>query len=557
MFRTCSVQDLDQAKLWFCAQELSLQANAPPVRCIWLPHQHEAAALLQKFVRVAAHYPWVMHVPSLPKLLTDAYAALQQRKQVKPGPLILLLTIFACALNSWTGADSSPSSPYPSVAVAIDRAKVFVDAAFDIVNISKDNTLLPIEAVQGLIVLAFLLIKLEGLSRRCRFLFATCFWMARELGLHRIDHPSNKASADTVEAEIARRAFWYLAASDWQAAARFDGANEGLYFWQHRQIITRRPRHVNDDNIFEEKPMSFPTDMSYPLHRIKISEICRKWVDRQPLSSAHLGGPSSEDIMDVDMEFEALLSEVQPFFSMSQEDLIEKYQLRQDKASDIVQQGHTLRFLLFSQRCKIHLPYLTKGYTLGEYRFSRTRCVESARMLIQSQSHLLEAGAMNGTLFPFAGLLLGVFMASIVLFVDLCMLKAHGQENLHRTEVCQALRLLESARHESETIARFVDSLTDILRKHKITPPKYPVADGSSVPTIQASNAAVMSDTLMTPDSNCFAGVSNEVNMGDFGTNDEDLSAYFRDLAENFGQGNGIGEYDWDNILSDLNTSFV
>ena len=184
-------------------------------------------------------------------------------------------------------------------------------------------------------------------------------------------------------------------------------------------------------------------------------------------------------------------------------------------------------------------------------------------MLIQSQSHLLEAGAMNGTLFPFAGLLLGVFMASIVLFVDLCMLKTQGQENLHRTEVCQALRLLEGARHESETIARFVDSLTEILRKHKISPRKNPMrpdtSDSSAEAATPVAQAVNVPETLMTPESSAFIGANGDMIMADstMPMGDEDLSDYFKDLAERFGQGIGTDQYDWDNILSDLNSSFV
>jgi hypothetical protein len=73
-------------------------------------------------------------------------------------------------------------------------------------------------------------------------------------------------------------------------------------------MITRKPRHVNDEDMFLEQPLSVPTTMSYPLHRIKISEICRNLVDRNPLASAHLGGPSCGDVMDIDTDFQILLN---------------------------------------------------------------------------------------------------------------------------------------------------------------------------------------------------------------------------------------------------------
>jgi hypothetical protein len=170
---------------------------------------------------------------------------------------------------------------------------------------------------------------------------------------------------------------------------------------------------------------------------------------------------------------------------------------------------------------------------------------------------------MNGTFFPFAGLLLGVFMASIVLFVDLAMNKVQGHQSLHRIEVCQALRLLESARHESETIARFVDSLTELLRKHKITSLKDAVYLDHLATDVDRSrqNAAVaeLSGALLTSDSTSFAKLTNGLTtLNDPKANaEEDMSSYFQDLAQNFEQGLSADQFDWDNILLDLNTSFV
>jgi hypothetical protein len=479
--------------------------------------------------------------------------------------------MFACATNSWTARDCEDGL-FQTPAAAIDQTRFWVKAVQDVVHIAHDVTTISIEGVQGAIITAFLLVKLEGISRRCRFLFATTFWMARDLGLHRIDHPDNAEAITSVQAEIGRRVFWYLCASDWQIAAKFGGANEGTYTFHLRQIITKRPRHVDDEDMFSEQLLSTPTTMSYPLHRIRISEICRSVVDRNPLTSAHLGEPSHEDVMDIDTELQVLLNEVQPFFSMPQEELVARYELLPNKAADIEQQGHTLRFLLHAQRCKLHLPYFTRGYTSSAFSASKDMSIKSARLLIQSQSHLLDVGVLNGTMFPFAGLLLGVFMASIVLLVDLCMNKTRGQENLHRHEVCQAFRLLESARHESETIACFVDSLTQILRKHKIRPPNDPLQQQTQLARNLMSSddqlngrgqaARMVSDTesaLMTPDSSAFASVGNEFGVGSEGDGftSEDLSSYFNNLAQNFEQGLGVNDYDWDNIFSDLNASFA
>jgi hypothetical protein len=39
--------------------------------------------------------------------------------------------------------------------------------------------------------------------------------LGREQGLHQIDHESNAAAANTLKAEMGRRLWWYLIATDW------------------------------------------------------------------------------------------------------------------------------------------------------------------------------------------------------------------------------------------------------------------------------------------------------------------------------------------------------
>jgi hypothetical protein len=54
---------------------------------------------------------------------------------------------------------------------------------------------------------------------------------------------------------------------------------------------------------------------------------------------------------------------------------------------------------------------------------------------------------------------------------------------------------------------------------------------------------------------------SNEVSSidmaGDGFTNGEDLSSYFNELAQSFEQGIDVGSFDWNNIFSGLDPSFI
>ena len=39
--------------------------------------------------------------------------------------------------------------------------------------------------------------------------------IARDLGLHCIDHPADKKDKDLAETEVARRVWWYISGTDW------------------------------------------------------------------------------------------------------------------------------------------------------------------------------------------------------------------------------------------------------------------------------------------------------------------------------------------------------
>ncbi len=85
-------------------------------------------------------------------------------------------------------------------------------------DIAHRTTRVSIEGIQGIIIASFVLANFEGFSRRARSLCSMAILLARELGLHCLDHPSNANSANSAQAEMGRRVWWYLAASDWFVA---------------------------------------------------------------------------------------------------------------------------------------------------------------------------------------------------------------------------------------------------------------------------------------------------------------------------------------------------
>lgn len=341
---------------------------------------------------------------------------------------------------------------------------------------------------------------------------------------------------------------------------------EGVYSCHPRQMITKKPLNINDEEIFDgmtrvERPSSRPTTMSYSLLRIRLAEISRNLVDRAPLAMVHHGGLSRDDVMDIDTELQMLINDAPPFFSMSQAKLIEAYDLSLAQARDIFHQGYTFYFLLYAQRCKLHLPYFTRGFVDATYSSSRELCIRSARLIIQCESRMGVSGVCTAIRFKLSSLLLGAFMASIVLLMDLCLTKSSQRHEKQREEVAEAFRILEDAKKESETAAKFVDSWNYILRKHQVPPPKpvltqqFPTPSGEDpvcdIPVVRAH-----SESLQPPPCGASSNTLGVNSNADGLPDTEDLSSYFNELAQSFEQGNDVGNFDWDNIFSDLD-SFI
>jgi hypothetical protein len=214
VFRICPIQQITSTQPYICQHETLSTTGFEPSRCIWLPQYAETQILLEKYLRDVSHFHHVIHIPSLPSIVEEVYTSLSQQSQVKPGHAILLLSIFASATNSWLRRDCEHGL-FSTSAEANEQALLWVKATQDVLDIAHKSTSVSMEGIQGIIIVGFVLANIEGFSRRCLSLYSTALSLARNLGLHRIDHPSNADMANTAQAEIGRRVWWYLCATDW------------------------------------------------------------------------------------------------------------------------------------------------------------------------------------------------------------------------------------------------------------------------------------------------------------------------------------------------------
>jgi hypothetical protein len=162
-------------------------------------------------------------------------------------------------------------------------------------------------------------------------------------------------------------------------------------------------------------------------------------------------------------------------------------------------------------------------------------------------------------------------VASIIVLMELCHNKSSPQNEQHRTEIADAIRILENARHESDTAAKFLDSLMQVMRRHKVLPPRETVQD--SIPMRGSQQVFPMSFGMNSENAPSFkpyagsnlgaSGVPGSNESANINTleptfeNGEDLSTYFQELAQSFEQGMDARTFDWNELFSGIDQSIV
>ncbi|KAJ5980083.1 hypothetical protein N7481_007381 [Penicillium waksmanii] len=419
-----------------------------------------------------------VHHPSLPATIDSLYRKIENQEPIELGHLVLLLGIIANTIEVWSWHDEveGEDSIFPSAVEANAQTPLWVKSAMDVIKSGENGPPLALETIQGIIILAFAVCNTEGVSLRYRSLISTGLLLSRELGLHRIDHESNAASANTIRAEMGRRVWWYLVATDWLLAVLYGGPNEGVYQTHPKHMIVKKPRNINDADLVDngcqtEFPLSHPTEMSYFLQRIRMAEIARRTVDQSQTAADSSGPGDSTHIMKLDFQLDQFIHDT-PFFLN-----LDTYEDNPEPTSaEIFVHAYLLNLVIHTQRCKLHLRYLTSGPSKSPmYATSREICLKSARQLIRAESQLERAQ------HPFVLIRLrlsairyGVFLACIALLMD-AYINGSGslQDEISHGDVAEALRILEGARCHSWAAQNLSDSLNQVLAKYRAQNPEF------------------------------------------------------------------------------------
>ncbi|KAH8889097.1 hypothetical protein GQ53DRAFT_227405 [Thozetella sp. PMI_491] len=324
-----------------------------PARCIWLPPKPEARALLSKYVDDVNCLHHVFYTPSFPTMLDEVYAGLEGGSAPDPARISLLLAVFVSAEFLWTEDDSVRGLHFTSDENR-DRIAYWVAAVREIVD-CRFLELASLEVVQALLLISSIARGSEAIGPAHRYL-QSAICMARELGLHRCDDPG-RPCLSIIQRQVERRTWWFLTSFDWLAPSLATGPERDFYQLQPRQMRVEPPAHVNDADLtgvgeLQERPLTEPTEMSYPLLRFRLASISRLLGDFGPHMQPAEG-------LQIHEQLRAFERDIPPFFSMTWHTLSSTYGLDRKAACGIVTQGHALRAFVNALYRRVLAPYHT------------------------------------------------------------------------------------------------------------------------------------------------------------------------------------------------------
>ena len=152
-------------------------------------------------------------------MIDNLYDCLKESKPLKIGQVSLLLAVLATTTTFWTERDMRHPI-FPSIEEANSQSPQWMKLAMEVLEYSRYRHLESVEDVQAIVILIFVTTNLVGIASQARHMVSMAISVARELSMHRIDHPDNSGldvpPPSSARAEICRRVWWYLVATDWQ-----------------------------------------------------------------------------------------------------------------------------------------------------------------------------------------------------------------------------------------------------------------------------------------------------------------------------------------------------
>ncbi|KAL2063343.1 hypothetical protein VTL71DRAFT_5148 [Oculimacula yallundae] len=555
IFMVCTIRQVPNMPRYFQAT-VGQGASNDPTRCVWIPPYNEAKLAIENYINSLTYLHHVIHIPSLWVMLDELYSDLNQHVQSRTGHVALLLSILASTTYSWTAIDCN-TSLFPTATEATRQTPLWIKATEDVLDHIHRTTHPSLESAQSAIITLFLVCNLEDLAQRFRSLLSSAIMMARELNLHRTDDPNllvledtTEIETDAVKTEVGRRVWWYLVATDWMLS-RYPGPMRGVYLCNPSHMAVQKPRNSHDEDLLTslqgpERSLSEPTVMSYFLQRIRLAELCRNFTDKTSFLRPDDEASNYNNALSSDAELQALINDFPTFFRLDRVGRQDFADPNTSGTPSIVIQRYMLNALVQIQRCKLHLPWLMRGFAEASYAISHSACLEAARLIMQNELQLEQTGLPFISIrLRFSPMLYGVTMAGLVLSVESALTTGTipaGHLPIEPAGVSDAFRILREAKQESEIAAKLLESMEKVFRKHKMPTPETPSPDCRAEVRRAEPNTPQSTGSILPNENDIQSTVPSSGSEPSWEVFDPNLD---------------FGALDWNSILSGLNSSFT
>lgn len=268
----------------------------------------------------------------------------------------------------------------------------------------------------------------------------------------------------------------------------------------------RKPLHIEDDDLETGEsnvPLSIPTCMSYTLYRLRLAEVCREMVDET--APMHLQGQEIpyQKVLDLDNKLHCAYAELPAFFRFDQSSRRQYASLYRDRPAiawqrAFIQQGY------HSRLCRLHRQFFIRGAKDPRYSYSHVVSLQSARKVLEVKRIMDDEEPLfspNSSFFW--AVMHHVFMAAVILLIDVCFNWDDILAEKRKEEVLDACRMLSRAQQSSSVAREGINAMMGILRKYwkqekrppsqglYAEPSSHPVSDFPTLEHRQTTPAAV------------------------------------------------------------------
>lgn len=325
----------------------------------------------------------------------------------------------------------------------------------------------------------------------------------------------------------------------------------------------RLPRNVDDAHIDQSdsaQPLSTPTAMSYTLCRVQLAFVSRHIVDETASQLFQGKEVSYEKTIELDHMLRDSLDELPEFYRFGQAHQIRYATLYRERPV-FAWQRNMLQLGYHHRICRLHRQHFVRGAKDPKYSCSHIVCLRSARTIIEIKRVMDEdEPVMEPSSSLIWAVMHHVFMAAVILLVDVCFNWEDVLAEKRKEEVIAACRMLTRAQRSSPVARRAVDAMMGILRRYWTQSGlKCPQAEHAHAATLATATETVAqviegSTYVPTPDSMCYAPSNQPMPLSAF--NEAPLEDMWAEML-NGSSWEGLDTPDWTELLNDLtNTNF-